>query len=130
MTSYWTFFPKAFCRRCFIRFIARGVMSMPIHRRFSFWAAEIVVPQPRKGSSTTPPSGHEQRMIRSKSATGFWVGYPKHSPPHVQNQSIFSSPYFEPRLLSTLQVASAYENRPIRFCASSKIFPSSCLLNF
>ena len=66
MTSYWTFFPKAFCRRCFIRFIARWVMSMPIHRRFSFWAAEIVVPQPRKSFSTTPPSGHEQRMIVPK----------------------------------------------------------------
>ena len=31
-------------------------MSMPIQRRFSFWAAWIVVPQPLKGSSTMSPS--------------------------------------------------------------------------
>ena len=35
--------------------IAKCVISIPIHCRFSFCAAAIVVPQPQNASSTTPP---------------------------------------------------------------------------
>src|SRR5258708_6734382 len=37
-------------------------------------AARSVVPEPEKGSRTRSPSWEEARRMRSRSATGFWVG--------------------------------------------------------
>jgi hypothetical protein len=34
----------------------------------------MVVPQPQNGSSTTSPGLLDAAMMRSSSATGFWVG--------------------------------------------------------
>ena len=49
-------------------------MSMPIHLRFRRSATAIAVPQPQNGSRTTSPSLLDARMMRSSSASGFWVG--------------------------------------------------------
>ena len=62
-----------------MREMANWVMSIPIHRLSSFWAAATVVPHPQKGSRTTSPSLLLAWMIRSRRATGFWVGYPSRS---------------------------------------------------
>ena len=53
---------------------ARCVTSIPIHRRPSRCAAWTVVPQPQNGSSTTAPGFEEALRMRSRRATGFWVG--------------------------------------------------------
>ena len=73
-TSNWAAPPKASFSRVSMREMARWVTSMPIQRRFSFCAAWTVVPQPQNGSSTVSPSLEEAEMMRSRRATGFWVG--------------------------------------------------------
>jgi len=47
---------------------------MPSHWRLSRWLTAMAVPQPQNGSSTTSPSLLDARMMRSSSASGFWVG--------------------------------------------------------
>ena len=39
-----------------MREMAKWVMSIPIQRLPSFWAAAMVVPHPQKGSKTVAPS--------------------------------------------------------------------------
>ncbi len=55
--------------------IARCVMSMPIHARFSFCAAWTAVPQPQNGSRTISPSlelaADDPFQV---GPDGFWVG--------------------------------------------------------
>ena len=48
-------------------------MSIPIHFLFKRWATAMVVPQPQKESNITSPSFDDALMMRSKSASGFWV---------------------------------------------------------
>src|SRR6266852_5501157 len=47
---------------------------MPTARRLVRRAARAVVPEPEKGSRTRSPSLVEARRMRSRRATGFWVG--------------------------------------------------------
>lgn len=68
------------CRsRASIKSTAMVVISIPIHRRPSFCAASMAVPQPAKGSSTTSSFVDDVAIMRSSSASGFWVGYPNRS---------------------------------------------------
>ena len=53
---------------------AVGEMSIPIHWRFNLCAETSAVPQPQNASSTTSFSFVLVTMIRSRSASGFWVG--------------------------------------------------------
>ena len=53
---------------------AVGEMSIPTHWRPRFSAATKAVPQPQKASRTTSPSFVLERMSRSSSISGFWVG--------------------------------------------------------
>ena len=43
--------------------------------RPSFLATAPVVPEPKKGSSTTSPGLDEESSTRASSASGFWVGW-------------------------------------------------------
>ena len=62
------------CKRMLTNSTALGEMSMPIQRLPRFSAATQAVAQPQNGSSTTSPSLDDALMMRSKSASGFWVG--------------------------------------------------------
>ena len=52
---------------------------MPAQWRPSCSAATQAVAQPQNGSRTRSPSLDEARMIRCRSASGFWVGKPVRS---------------------------------------------------
>jgi hypothetical protein len=63
--------PNESFSRGFIKPTDRCVMSIPIHCRFNFSTAAMVVPQPQKGSKTISRLLEEAEMIRSRRATGF-----------------------------------------------------------
>ena len=66
-------------RRSWMMSIAFAEISIPIQRRPRFCAATTDVPQPQNGSRTRSPGLLDALMIRSSSATGFCVGYPRRS---------------------------------------------------
>ena len=67
---------RAAPRRRVVVAMATGLESHPTARLPSAWAAASVVPEPQNGSSTSASSRLEARTIRSRSASGFCVGYP------------------------------------------------------
>jgi uncharacterized membrane protein len=63
-----------FTSRSSVTAIATREESHPMKRRLSLIATAQVVPPPQKKSATTSPSLEEALMMRSKRASGFWVG--------------------------------------------------------
>src|SRR5690242_1021390 len=62
------------CRRFVVCSMYPVSISIPIALRPVRIAAKAVVPEPEKGSRTRSPSEVEARRMRSRRATGFWVG--------------------------------------------------------
>src|SRR5260370_38683324 len=56
--------------------MAKRPKSQAIHRLPSFSATAAVVPLPQKQSRTRSPSFEDALITRSRSVSGFWVGYP------------------------------------------------------
>src|SRR6185369_2742120 len=78
---------------------AVGLMSIPIHLRFSFSAAINVVPQPQNPSRIKSPGLLLTLIILSNRASGFCVGYPTLSDSYFSR--VGSCPISSQRLSTT-----------------------------